>query len=763
VTPRAKALYLHRSTEIHNPVTLFSYSLQTQVGKPLFAFDHMTISLLKPKPKAPLKTSAKRIKSRNLRQQKHLLINRELSWIEFNRRVLEEALDPRHPLLERLKFLAIFSSNLDEFFMVRVSGLQEALEGGFDERSPDGLTAADQLKAIRASLKPLLDLQMKCLKEDLIPALSNSDIIIRRYGELSKRERKHVNNYFLHNVFPILTPQAVDPGHPFPYVSNLSLNLGLMVAPPQGKRSDPTGAIKGARFARIKLPPMVPRLIPIDDKGNAFTFLGSLVSANIETLFPKMRTGKCYLFRVTRDADFEIKEDEASDLLRTMQQHVRRMRFGDAVRLEVAATMPKEMVAFLTESLELTADDVYTIDGPFNIPDLMQLYDLDRSDLKDRPLQLTTPAVFKPGEQLFTSLKRQDVLLHHPYTAYATVTNFITAAATDPDVVAIKICLYRTGRNSPIVKALIDAVERGKQVAALVELKARFDEESNIEWARRLEQAGVHVVYGMVGLKTHCKLTLVVRREGKELRRYVHLATGNYNPTTSRIYTDLAVFTSDEEIATDATNLFNSLTGFSEFEDYNCLLVAPINLRKRILKLIQRETAHAKAARPARIIAKINSLTDLAVIRALYAASEAGVSIDLIVRGICMLRPGIPEVSSNIRVRSIVGRFLEHSRVFYFGNNGKEEMFIGSADWMYRNLSRRVEVLVPIKDQKLKQYLKDNILGAYLKDNVNARELRADGSYARVKPVEGEKRFDCQLEFEGKGLNTIAEAPVHLH
>lgn len=712
----------------------------------------------KSKQKSSTRTPAKRSKSRNLRQQKHLLINRELSWIEFNRRVLEEALDPGHAVLERLKFLAIFSSNLDEFFMVRVSGLQEAVEGGFGERSPDGLSPAEQLKEIRAKLKPLLDLQMRCLKEEILPALAANDIVIRRYAELSNRERKTANNYFLHNVFPILTPQAVDPGHPFPYVSNLSLNLGVMVAPQQGKRRDSSGEPKGARFARIKLPPLVPRLVPVDDKGDTFTFLGSLVAANIETLFPNMRTGKCHLFRVTRDADFEIKEDEASDLLRTMQQHVRRMRFGDALRLEVAATMPKEMVSFLTESLNLTAEDVYVIDGPFNVPDLMQLYDLDRPELKDRPLQLTTPAALGPGEEVFRAIKRQDILLHHPYTAYATVTNFINAAATDPDVAAIKICLYRTGRNSPIVKALIEAVESGKQVAALVELKARFDEESNIEWARRLEQAGVHVVYGMVGLKTHCKLTLVVRREGKQLQRYVHLGTGNYNPTTSRIYTDLAIFTADEEIVTDASNLFNSLTGFSEYENYHCLLVAPLNLRKRTLKLIQRETALAKAGRPARIIAKINSLTDLAVIRALYVASEAGVSIDLIVRGVCMLRPGIPDVSANIRVRSIVGRFLEHSRLFYFGNNGKEEMFIGSADWMYRNLSRRVEVLVPIKDARLRQLLKDTVLSAYLKDNVNARELRPDGSYVRVKPVEGGKRFDSQLEFEGRDLNTIPKA-----
>ncbi|HEY6806387.1 MAG TPA: polyphosphate kinase 1 [Pyrinomonadaceae bacterium] len=722
----------------------------------------MTSATAKSKQKPAPATPAKG-KQRNLRQQRHLLINRELSWIEFNRRVLEEALDPRHPLLERLKFLAIFSSNLDEFFMVRVSGLQEALEGAFGDRSPDGLTAAEQLKAIRAKLRPLLDQQMACLKNDIIPTLAANDIIIKRYGDLSKRERKHADSYFLHHVFPILTPQAVDPGHPFPYVSNLSLNLGVMVAPQHSRRADAVGNLKGARFARIKLPPMVPRLIPIDEKGNAFTFLGSLVSANIEMLFPKMRTAKCHLFRVTRDADFEIKEDEASDLLRTMQQHVRRMRFGDAVRLEVAATMPKEMVSFLTESLELTPDDVYVVDGPFNIPDLMQLYDLDRPDLKDRPLQLTTPNEIGTAQEIFTALKQYDVLLHHPYTAYATVTNFINAAASDPDVVAIKICLYRTGRNSPIVKALIEASDRGKQVAALVELKARFDEESNIEWARRLEQAGVHVVYGMVGLKTHCKLTLVVRREGQVLQPYVHLATGNYNPTTSRIYTDLAIFTSDEEIATDATNLFNSLTGFSEYDDYTCLLVAPNNLRKRTVKLIQRETANARAGRPARIIAKINSLTDLAIIRSLYAASEAGVQVDLIVRGICMLRPGIPEVSSNIRVRSIVGRFLEHSRLFYFHNGGKEEMFIGSADWMYRNLSRRVEILAPVKDPRIKHYLRESVLGAYLKDNVNARELKADGTYVRVRPGEGEKRFDSQLEFEGRPFNLSSEPSPHPH
>ena len=705
------------------------------------------------------------------RHQKHLFINRELSWLEFNRRVLEEALDERHPLLERLKFLAIFSSNLDEFFMVRVSGLQEAIEAEILDESPDGMSPSEQLLEIRSLLKPMLVRQMRCLTDDVLPKLAKEGIVIRPFAQLTKRERKFADDYFFQNVFPILTPQAVDPGHPFPYISNLSLNLGVMVSPfPSKKSKDASATMKEARFARIKLPPIVPRLVPIDDKRTRFTFLGSLVSANMDALFPNMRTGHCYLFRVTRDADFEIKEDEAGDLLRTMQKHVRRMRFGDAARLEVAASMPHDMVSFLTKSLELGPEDVYSIDGPFNIPDLMQLYELDRPELKDRPLQVKVPAVFRDSQNIFAAIKKQDILLHHPYTSYGTVTNFISAAASDPNVVAIKICLYRTGRNSPIVRALIDATEEGKQVTALVELKARFDEESNIEWARRLEQAGVHVVYGMVGLKTHCKLTLVVRREGKVLQRYVHLATGNYNPTTSRIYTDLGLFTCDEEIADDATNLFNSLTGYSQFTDYDCLLVAPLNLRKRMLKLVRRETAHAKAGRPARIIAKLNSLTDIALIRALYAASQAGVSIDLIVRGICMLRPGVPQVSENIRVRSIVGRFLEHSRIFYFLNGGKEEVYIGSADLMYRNLSRRVEVLTPIKDATLRSVLKDTVLAYYLKDNVNARELRSDGTYFRVRPIDGDKRFDAQLEFEttefspekrseAKGVQSIKAKP----
>lgn len=683
---------------------------------------------------------------RSLRHRKQLLLNRELSWLEFNKRVLEEALNNRHPLLERLKFLAIFSTNLDEFFMVRVSGLKEALEAGVLEPSPDGMSPAKQLKDISTKLRPMIELQMRCLQEEILPKLAAKGIVIKSYRELTRREKSKAREYFLEKVFPVLTPQAVDPGHPFPFISNGSLNLGLIVEPPDvNEEGEPYVGKAGARFARIKLPPSVPRLVPIDERGRRFTQLGSLIAANPEVLFPEMRLGRCYLFRVTRDADLEIKEDEARDLLRTIQQNLRSRRFGEAVRLEVSSSMPDEMVRHLASSLSLSSEDVYVIDGPLNIPDLMQLYNLDLPELKDVPLKLTVPGPLKKPVSLFDTIKRQDVLLHHPYTAYSTVLDFIKMAAADPDVLAIKICLYRTGRNSPVVQALIEASQQGKQVAALVELKARFDEESNIKWAHRLEEAGVHVVYGLVGLKTHCKLTLVARREGESLKRYVHLATGNYNPITSRVYTDLGVLTADEEIANDATNLFNYLTGFSKYSKYRCLLVAPVNLRKNLTRLIERETAHAQKGRAGRIIAKVNSLTDIDIIRALYAASQAGVSIDLIVRGVCILRPGLPGVSENIRVRSIVGRFLEHSRIFYFGNDGSEELFIGSADLMYRNLSHRVEVLTPIKDQKLKTHLLDVVLCSYLKDNVNARCLQSDGTFERVQIADGEKKFDSQL------------------
>ncbi|HEY0003418.1 MAG TPA: polyphosphate kinase 1 [Pyrinomonadaceae bacterium] len=684
-----------------------------------------------------------------IRHSKELLINREFSLIEFFRRVLEEALDESQPLLERLKFLSIFSSNVDELFMIRVSALKEELDEAVDVLSPDGMTPAGQLRGIRARLLSLISEQMRCLREDVLPQLSEQGIVVAPYSELSAAERDELNDYFMAKVFPVLTPLAVDPAHPFPYISNLSLNLGLMVRPEDahGLREFPNGNTE-PRFVRIKVPPVVPRLVPVGNSGTRFTYLEELIAANSTSLFRGMQPAECHPFRVTRDADIHIRDDEADDLLRTIQQQLRRRRFGTPVRLEVASTMPREMVDYLRQSLGLTLDDVYSIEGPLDVSGLMSLYKIDRPELKDRPLRVTAPALFERDQPIFDVIKNQDVLLHHPYTSYSTVTDFIHMAAKDPEVLAIKICLYRTGPDSPIPQALIEASERGKQVTAIVELKARFDEENNIEWAQKLEHAGVHVVYGLIGLKTHCKVTLVVRREGDALRRYVHIATGNYNPTTSTTYTDLGLLTANEEIGADATDLFNFLTGYSRQTEYRQLLVSPVAMRTRMLSLIERETAHARAGRPARITAKINRLADTKVIRALYEASQAGVRIDLIVRGICMLRPGVPGLSETINVRTIVGRFLEHSRVYYFANGGDEELYIGSADWMPRNFDRRVEVVTPVYDRQLKHYLKDEVLSAYLRDNAKARRLLPDGTYERIKPAPGEERFDSQLYFE---------------
>ncbi|HEX5735151.1 MAG TPA: polyphosphate kinase 1 [Blastocatellia bacterium] len=679
--------------------------------------------------------------------QRQLLFNRELSWLEFNRRVLEEGLDRSQPLLERLKFLAIFSTNLDEFFMIRVSGLKQQVEEGVTELSLDGLTPTQQLKGISETLRPMLAEQMRCLKDEIMPELSGDGIVITPYRALSDRERRALNAYFMENVFPVLTPQAVDPSHPFPYISNLSLNLGLMIEPSPDSGSHGFAAnLQEPRFARVKVPPIVPRLVPVGDSGTEFTFLEDVISANINILFPGMRVGEPHAFRVTRDADIEIREDEANDLLQMMEQQLRKRRFGTAVRLEVSQTMPGEMMRTLASSLGLGADDVYTIDGPLNVPDLMALYKIDRPELKDRPLSASIPLALRSADNVFEIIKRQDVLVHHPYNSFSTVTDFINTAAIDPDVLAIKMTLYRTGQDSPIVRALMEASERGKQVAVLVELKARFDEENNIEWARRLERAGVHVVYGLLGLKTHSKLALVVRREADSLRRYVHIGTGNYNPATARIYTDMGLFTSDEQIGADATDLFNYLTGFSRQTEYRKLLVAPVNLRERMIALIEREISNHKDGRAARIIAKVNSLTDTKIIRELYKASQAGVPIDLMVRGICALRPGVPGLSDTITVTSIVGRFLEHSRIFYFSNGGDEDVYIGSADWMMRNLDRRVELVTPIDDPRLKKHMKE-VLDLCLGDNVKSRRLLPEGSYERVTPADGEEALDSQARF----------------
>ena len=676
-----------------------------------------------------------------------LFLNRELSLLEFHGRVLEEALDHGNPLLERLKFLSIFSSNLDEFFMIRVSGLKEEMEHEV-ALSPDGLTPAQQLAVSRQRVLGLLAQQARCLREDVLPGLARQRISIVSYDSLSRDEKERLQHYFTEKVFPVLTPLAVDPSHPFPYISPLSLNLGLMVDPPENMKLISSRKLIDRRFVRIKVPSALPRLVPVTASDTRFVLLEEIIEANIRALFPEMEPGPCYRFRVTRDADIEIREEEAQDLLSAIQHELRRRRFGAPVRLEVSADMPDEMIEYLTSSLGLDDGDVYKFDGPLNIQDFMPLYDLDRPDLKDAPFTPQIPAWFEEHKNIFEAIKERDRLLHHPYDSYECVTEFINQAVDDEDVVAIKICLYRTGPDSPIPPALIRAAEQGKQVTVLIELKARFDEEHNIEWAQKLDEAGVHVVYGIVGLKTHGKLTLVVRREGDALRRYVHVASGNYNPTTSCTYTDLGLFTIDDEIGRDATELFNYLTGFSEQRHYRKLMVAPVELREKFNALLDREIEHKRMGRPARVIAKFNRLADLEMIEKLYEASRAGVHVDLIVRGICMLRPGLPGLSENIRVRSIVGRFLEHSRVFWFANGGDEEIYIGSADWMTRNLNHRIEVVAPVSDEKAKHYLRNVLLDVYLTDNTKARELQPDGRYTPV--VTRSEPFNSQEYFIGR-------------
>ena len=673
------------------------------------------------------------------------LINRDLSLIEFFRRVLEEAMDRRLPILERLKFLAIFSSNLDEFFMIRVSGLKERTERVV-EVSPDGYSRPELLAEIRSRVSEMIELQMKCLREEIIPELGRSGIVLTEYESLGSEDRARVDAYFKANVYPLLTPQAVDPTHPFPYISGGNINLALIARPKLNKRVARAMQNVDEFFVRIKIPAFVPRFVPVGDDGR-YLLIEDLTAANIGLFAAEADPKACYQFRITRDADIEIREAEAQDLLEEMEQNLKQRRFGDVVRLEVSSSMPAEMVAYLMKSLEIESDDVYAIDGPLKITDAFEISDLNRPDLKDKPLVAVEPEVFKTGESKFDIIRRKDVLLHHPYMPYSIITDFIREAVEDPDVLAIKMCLYRIGADSPIAPLLIEASERGKQVTALIEIKARFDEANNIEWGKRLERAGVHVVYGLLGLKTHAKTTLIVRREGDGLRRYMHLATGNYNPATSTVYTDLGLLTADEKIGEDATELFNYLTVYSQRDSFNKLLVAPITLRSRMLEMIGRETENAKAGIPGRIVAKINRLADNEIVNALYDASRAGVQIDLIVRGICTLRPGVPGMSDNVRVRSIVGQLLEHSRVYYFENGGHPEIFVGSSDWMPRNLDRRVEVLTPIADEKMKWFLKEQYLESYLKDTAKARELQPDGSYRRAEAKDSEP-FNAQLSFQ---------------
>ncbi len=670
-----------------------------------------------------------------------LYINRELSWIEFNGRVLEEAFDERNLLLERLKFLTITQSNLDEFFMVRVSGIREQVKSGVVEKSPDGMSPYEELVAMRGRLIPMLEAQAALWREALQPALAAQGIQVLNYTDLNVAQQRAMREYFERMVFPVCTPLAVDPGHPFPHISNLSLNLAVELLDPDGQR----------RFARVKVPNVLPRLVPVPSdkpegrhRASAFVWLEQVLAAHLGMLFPEMQLIEVHPFRVIRDADLEIQELEAADLLETIERSLARRRFGSTVALCHNPGLPHDIRTLLADNLELDDNDIYPVSGPLGLSDLYDLTKLDRPDLKDASFIQRVPAVLRGDRDIFSAIQQGDIMLHHPFDSFAPVVDFIRAAATDPNVLAIKQTLYRVGSHSPIVEALLEAAEAGKQVAVLVELKARFDEENNIEWARALEQAGVHVTYGLLGLKTHCKVALVVRKEGEGIRRYVHLGTGNYNPATARGYTDVGLLTVRPEIGADASELFNYLTGYSKQTVYRTLLVAPISLRAGLLARIEREIKRQRKHGDGRLIFKMNGLTDPAFIEALYRASQTGVQADLIVRGMCCLRPGVPGVSENIRVISIVGRFLEHSRLYYFRNGGDEELLMGSADLMPRNLDNRVETLVPVQDDAIRNYLINDVLEAYLRDTAKSRILQADGSYTRRLPPPDAAPVDSQ-------------------
>ncbi len=691
-------------------------------------------------------------------------LNREASWVEFNARVLHEAMDDRTPLLERLKFLAIFSSNLDEYFMVRVAALREQLAAGVVDRAPDGLSAQAQLDLISQKLHPLVTKQHQHFEDVLRPQLAEHGIHLLDYIDLDPEQRTYLQHYFEEQIFPVLTPLAVDPAHPFPHISNLSISLAVMVKDPDTKHE---------YFARVKVPHTLPRFLPLPEElrlrqgGKPAVWTGvpleQVIAHNLESLFPGMTIQEYYPFRITRDADLSVQEDDADDLLLAIEQELRKRRLGGSVvRMEVPVGMPAAVRDLLCEELELTSADIYEVDGLIGLRDLWSFMALSLPELKDKPWKSVVPPRLRrdsdvppdstetavdEGRNFFATIRKQDVLLHHPYHSFsATVQSFITYAAHDPDVLAIKMTLYRTSGDSPIVNALIAAAENGKQVVVLVELKARFDEENNIIWARKLEQVGVHVVYGLVGLKTHTKVVLVVRREDSRIRRYVHIGTGNYNPKTARLYTDLGLLSCRDDLGADLTDLFNYLTGHAKQRSYRKLLVAPVSLRDRMVEMIHREADHARQGKSARIVAKMNALVDPAIIAALYEASQAGVQIDLIIRGICCLRPGVAGVSDNIRVISIIGRLLEHSRIFYFFNNGDEQVFIGSADWMPRNLDRRVEAVVPVEEPSLAKELQE-ILGIMLADNRQAWDMQPDGSYIQRQPPAGTQPLSSQQTF----------------
>jgi polyphosphate kinase len=684
-----------------------------------------------------------------------LYFNREISWLAFNRRVLEEGLDPAWPLLERLKFLCIFFSNLDEFFMIRVSGLHEQLEAAVTERSPDGLSAQEQLRLVCEVVHRDSELAFETLTTDVLPKLRENGVRVLAWSEIEADAKKELTSYFENVVFPVLTPLAFDPAHPFPFLSNLSLSLAVELS----EKDDE----KKPFFARVKVPPSLPRLVPVPGGPDSadFVLLEELVEANLASLFPGMKIRGASAFRVTRDADFDLREEEAGDLLRTVAENVRQRRFGAAIRLEVDERCPETVRELLRSQLSLDPEDVYEEAGPLGVSDLLGLMKVDKPALKDTDFLASARGFFVDRNAGFEAIRQKDVLLHLPYDSFDPVLRFLEAAGDDPDVLAIKMTLYRTGPDSPIIAALARAAENGKQVAVLVELQARFDEEKNIQWAKSLERVGVHVAYGVEGLKTHAKIALVVRREGNTMRRYVHVGTGNYNRSTARIYTDLGLFTARPEFGHDASELFNFLTGFSKRTRYKRLTVAPFNLHDKVLALIDREIEKAKEGRPSAISAKMNSLVDPKVIRALYRASMAGVPVTLGVRGICCLRPGVPGISDNIRVSSVVGRFLEHSRAFAFGAGDEEEIFIASADWMPRNFFRRVELMTPILDPQAKEKIRQEVFEPLRADNSRARDLMSDGTYVRRTPPPGTPAVDAQQmlldRLARRGLRAVPE------
>ncbi|HEY8301751.1 MAG TPA: RNA degradosome polyphosphate kinase [Jatrophihabitans sp.] len=673
--------------------------------------------------------------------------NREMSWLAFNERVLALAEDQQQPLLERMKFLAIFASNLDEFYMVRVAGLKRRADMGLQMASPDGLTPREVLAKLGDRTATLVERHARCFLHDVGPKLEAEGIHIRRWDALDAEEKQRLGEYFQSKIFPVLTPLAVDPAHPFPYISGLSLNLAVLVRDANGGGPE--------RFARVKVPNNVPRFVVVSQTAVEAEFLPleDLIAAHLELLFPGMQVVEHHLFRVTRNADFEVEEDRDEDLLQALERELMRRRFGPAVRLEVEDDIDDAVVELLVNEIDVETEDLQRLPGLLDLSALWQVYDLDRPALKERPFVPATNPRFADGEtpkSVFSTMRDGDVLVHHPYESFATsVQRFIEQAAADPKVLAIKQTLYRTSGDSPIVDALIDAAQAGKQVVALVEIKARFDEQANIKWARALERAGCHVVYGVVGLKTHCKTALVVRQEGSTIKRYAHVGTGNYNPKTARMYEDLGLFTADENVCADITDLFNVLTGYSRQTDYRSLLVAPYGVRSGLVERIEREVEHVRAGRPAHIQFKTNHLVDEQVIDALYRASAAGVRIDLLVRTFCTIRSGVKGLSENISTRTILGRFLEHSRVYYFGNDGEPEYWIGSADLMHRNLDRRVEVLCNVSDPGCSKQLRQQLDLAFAPETA-AWELQADGSWLRTGDQDYQELLTHQLTDRGE-------------